>query len=119
MHLRPLLGWGIVIYAVLHLVWSGLVSYGLSGNLIGHIVMIATLVTLSVIATRTLRIMSERDVAPYAIGWMLIAIALDALITVPLAGWGIFSDWTVWAGYILLLVVPFVVTLLTKRSATT
>ncbi|MBP9757496.1 MAG: hypothetical protein KBD06_02760 [Candidatus Pacebacteria bacterium] len=117
MHLRPLLGWGIVIYAVLHLVWSGFVAYGLSANILAHIAMIATLVVLAVIATRSLRLLSERDVIPYAIGWALIAMVLDAVVIVPLSGWVVFSDLNVWVGYGLLLAVPFVVTAVTRRSS--
>jgi hypothetical protein len=116
MKLHVLLGWGIVIYAVLALVWSGLVLHGMSGNILARCIVLAALVVTTAIATRMLRLNSERDIAPYAFGWVIVAIALDAVFAVPTAGWGMYSDWNLWVGYIILLAVPFVVTALSKKK---
>ena len=115
MNLRTLLGWGIVIYAILHVVWTALVVNGLAGNFFARAVLLGTLVALAAIATRALRFSSERDVLPYAIGWVVISAAMDAIVTVPTSGWGIYGDWNLWVGYILLLAVPLVVTAISKR----
>ncbi len=116
MNLRALLGWGIVIYAVLFLVWSGLVIHGLSGNFFARFIVLGALVLVTAIATRALRLNSERDVAPYAVGWVFVAAALDAVFSVPNAGWGMYADWNLWVGYVLLLIVPFVVMLISRKQ---
>lgn len=116
MKLHALLGWGIVIYAVLALVWSGLVLHGISGNILARGIVLAALVVTTALATRMLRLNSERDIAPYAFGWVIVAIALDAVFAVPTAGWGMYSDWNLWVGYIILLAVPFVVTALSRKK---
>lgn len=115
MQLRALFGWGIALYAILYLVWSTLVVYGLSNSIFARLAMIVTLVVLAILATRSLRVTGERGVLPYAIGWVLIACVLDAIVTVPVAGWGIYSNWNVWVGYGLLLGVPLVVAAVSKR----
>lgn len=119
MHVRALLGWGIVIYAVLYLVWAGLVIHGLSGSFIARIIVLATLIAVAGIATRALRLSTERDIAPYAIGWVFVAAALDAVFVVPTEGWGIYSNWNLWVGYILLFCVPFIVMAVSKKQTTT
>lgn len=116
--MRALFGWGIVIYAVLYLVWSGLVIHGLSGMFFSRIVVIVSLITLASIATKSLRLFTERDVLPYAIGWVVIAGVMDAIFAVPSAGWGMYSDWNLWVGYMLLFVVPLVVTAVTRNRTT-
>lgn len=116
MNLRLLLGWGIVIYAVLYLAWSGLVIHGFSGMFLSRIVVIATLVTVATLATKSLRLMHERDVLPYAIGWVVLAACFDAVFAVPSAGWAMYSDWNVWVGYFLLLIVPLIVTAVSRKS---
>lgn len=119
MKLRALIGWGIVIYSVLYLVWTGLVIHGLSDRLIARVIVLATLATVTAIATRALRVSSERDVIPYAIGWIFVAAILDAIFAVPSAGWGIYSDWNLWVGYVLLFIVPLIVTAVSKNRAST
>ena len=110
-----LFGWGIVIYAVLNLVWSVIVANGFSENLIARISMIIVIITVATIATRSLRLLSERDAIPFAGGWVLIAAALDALLTVPVVGWAVFANANTWVGYALLLAVPLVVAAVSKR----
>jgi len=86
MKLRTLIGWGIVIYAVLYLVWTGLVVHGFSGMIVSRVIVLATLATVTAIATRALRVTSEREVIPYAIGWICVAIIMDAIFAVPSSG---------------------------------
>ncbi len=118
MNLRALIGWGIVIYATLYLVWSALAIHNLSGNFLSRIVIFATLITVAAIATRALRLSTERDVAPFAIGWVVVAMLLDAIIVVPGAGWAIYTNWNLWVGYVLLLLVPLIVIAVSKKSVT-
>src|SRR3989344_1643213 len=85
-----LAGWGITIYAIMYFVWS---VFGLHGFVAG-------------IAGRSLHLKRWEDVLPYTMGWTLIAIVLDALVSIPVAGWGMYTDWNIWVGYALLLFVP-------------
>ena len=118
MNLRVLLGWGIAMYAVLYLVWSGLVIHGLSGSILARLIALVTLFVVATIATRSLRLLSERDVLPYAIGWVIVAALMDAIFAVPTAGWGLYADWNVWVGYALLFIVPLIVTAVSNKKIT-
>ncbi len=118
MNIRALVGWGIVIYAVLYLVWAGLAIHGLSGSYLARVAVLASLVAVAWIATLSLRLSTERDIAPYAFGWVVVAAGLDALLVVPGAGWGIYANWNLWVGYILLLCVPFIVMAISKKRTT-
>ena len=116
MKLRALIGWGIVIYAILFLVWSGLVIHGLSDMILSRAIVLTVLVTVAAVATRSLRLTSERDIAPYAIGWVVVAALMDAVFAVPSSGWAMYSNWNLWVGYVLLLAVPFIVTALSRKK---
>lgn len=105
MKYSSLFGWGIVIYAVIFLVWNGLLLYGVTGNL-SRITLLLTLVVLATIAGRSLRLSSPKDILSYSLAWMVIVALLDALFSVPSAGWQLYTDWNVWVGYLLVLTVP-------------
>lgn len=113
-----LFGWGLVIYAVVYLVWSGLVIHGLDQTIFSRIAVLVSLIAITAIATRSLGYRTERDVIPYAIGWMLSVAALDAVFAVPFAGWALYADWNVWVGYILVLLVPIITIVARSRSST-
>ena len=106
MKFGALLGWGIVIYAVMSLSWSGLVIYGISETLISRIVVLCTLIIVTTIAARSLRFHLWKDILPYSFVWAVMMGLLDAIYTVPFSGWGIYADWNLWVGYGLVVVVP-------------
>lgn len=106
MRYGALLGWGIVVYAVSELVSSGLVTYGLTATFLEQIISFATLVIVSLIAGHALRMYSWKDILPYSLGWACIMIALDAVLYVPIAGWGLYSNGGIWFGYALVAIVP-------------
>jgi hypothetical protein len=103
---QRILGWGIVIYAVMYLLWSGLVMYGLSFGIVSLLIRVAVLAIVTTIAARALRLISRIDILPYSIGWAVIAVALDAVFLVPFSGWALYGEWGVWAGYILVAILP-------------
>ncbi len=109
------MGWGIVIYAIVYLVWSGLVIHGLAGSITARIGVLAALLAVVTLATRSLGYTEVRDVVPHAIGWVLIVGIMDAIFAVPYAGWSLYTDWNMWVGYLLVLFVPVIVTLVSKR----
>lgn len=117
MKVHRLIGWGIASYAIINLAWSGVVLYGFGGTIAGSTVMLLALVAVLAIATRSLGYRTERDVLPYALGWMLIAVVLDAVFVVPTTGWEIFTDWNAWVGYMLVFCVPLIVTLVQRKKA--
>lgn len=106
MNYRAIFGWAIVIYSVMFLAWSGFVIYGLGGSLWARIGGLAILVLVTTIAERSLRLSSWKDVLPYSLAWGVLVGLLDAIFSVPFAGWQIYFDWNVWLGYALVAIVP-------------
>ena len=98
--------WGIVIYALMYLLWNGFVLYGFTGGILPRIVSLLALIAIVTFAGRSLRFTSARDIAPYSIAWFVTIALLDAVYTVPFAGWGIYADWNIWVGYLLVAIVP-------------
>jgi hypothetical protein len=101
-----LLGWGIVIYAIMALAWSGLVIYGFAGTLAARLLELLVLAVVATIAGRSLPFHSWTDILPYSIFWAIEAVFLDAILNVPYAGWGMYADWNVWLGYALVAAIP-------------
>lgn len=108
MRYGALLGWGIVIYAVIALAWSGLMIYELDGSIVGLVFELFVLITVTVVAGRSLRYDSWRDILPYSCGWALVMALLDAVYSVPFSGWDIYSDWSIWAGYAMVVFLPLI-----------
>ena len=106
MKFDALIGWGIVIYAVMRLTWDGLVIYGITSGFTPRIIELAMLVILATIAGRSLRFASWKDVLPYSLSWAVIAALLDMVYTVPFSGWQMYSDWNVWVGYAFVVLLP-------------
>lgn len=107
-----LLGWGIVIYAVMSLLWSGLVIYGIADTTISLFLRLALLIILTTIAGHSLRFHSWKDILPYSVFWAIMMGVLDAVYTVPFSGWSLYGDWYLWVGYGLVAVVPLLAPLI-------
>jgi len=103
---KEYVGWGIVIYAVVFLAWSGLIVQGLTEGIAPRLITLAALVAVTAIAGTSLRVRSWQDVVPRSLVWLVVAALADAIFTVPFAGWTIYADWNVWFGYALILAVP-------------
>lgn len=114
-----LLGWGVMIYAVMYLVGSGLLIYGFSVGFIPLIVKILVLIATVSIATRALRLASWKDVLPYSFSWAVIAAVLDAVFWVPFAGWEMYASLGVWIGYALVVLIPLATPRLRHASVQT
>ncbi|OGG57389.1 hypothetical protein A2853_02630 [Candidatus Kaiserbacteria bacterium RIFCSPHIGHO2_01_FULL_55_17] len=102
----PLLGWGIVIYAVMFLVWSAFVTYGFVGGFLPRSLGLLVLLATGVIAGRSLKAHAWADVLPYSLAWGVLMGVLDAIMSVPVAGWQLYADWNVWIGYALVVLAP-------------
>lgn len=101
-------GWGVAIYAVMYLVWSGLVIYGFSLGTLSLIVRLAILFGITTLAARSLRLIDWKDILPYSVLWAVTAIVLDAVYLVPFTGWTLYSAWSVWLGYAFIVVFPLI-----------
>ena len=109
------LGWGIVVYAIMYLAWSGMVIYGLSLGIISLIARLSVLALVTVIAARAMRLGDPKDVVGNALVWAATAIGLDMVFIVPFSGWALYASWSVWAGYALIVVFPLAYTMLRNR----
>ncbi len=115
MHLARALGWGIVIYAIMYLAWSGLVIYGFSLGMLSLIARLSVLACISIIAARAMHLSNTKDIVGNALVWAAVAIGLDMVFLVPFSGWGLYASWSVWAGYALIVVFPLAYTMLWNR----
>ena len=102
------LGWGIAIYALMYLLWSGLVIYGVAAGIFSLIVRLGALAVITTIAGREQRLTNWKDLAPFTISWAVIAVVLDAIFLVPFSGWALYASWSVWVGYALVAIIPLV-----------
>ncbi len=112
-----LVGWGIVIYSVVFLSWYGLFIHGYTSGILPHIVQNLVLIIVAVIAGRSLRFRSWKDILPYSFAWALMMGLLDIVYSVPFGGWQIYYDWNLWVGYAFVLLLPLLAPL-TRYSRT-
>lgn len=108
MRYGALFGWGIVIYAVMYLITSGLVVYGVVGGILAILFKFAGLIVTPAIAGRSLNFSSWKDIAPYSASWAIIVALLDAVFWFPYAGFAMYFSWGVWFGYALIFLVPII-----------
>lgn len=99
MKFGALFGWGVVIYAVMFLLWSGFVTYGFIDGLAPKIISLLVLVGITVVAGQSLRFHAWSDILPYSIGWVVIMAILDGVFSVPYSGFALYLDPNVWFGY--------------------
>ncbi len=113
--------WGIVMYAIMFLLWSGFVVYGFVEGVAPRLVGLTVLIVLATVAGRSLRFHRWQDILPYSLSWVAVVAILDIILTVPFTGWALFSDWNIWVGYALIAFVPLLAPLLNRawpREAT-
>ena len=115
MKFASMLGWGIVIYAVMYLAWSGLVLYGLSAGFLPRLLAIGILIITTTLAAHSLKFSSWIDILPHSIGWTIVVILLDTVFSVPYSGWQLYADWNVWVGYALVAGIPLLAPLTKRR----
>lgn len=108
-YLRASVGWGVTIYAVMYLLWSGLVIYGYAAGLSSLGIRLLALALITSLAAQSLNVTNWRDALPFAISWAVCAAVLDAIFLVPFSGWEMYSLWSVWVGYALIVVFPMIV----------
>lgn len=106
MRLGALLGWGIVMYAIVFLLWSAFTIYGFVDGIAPRLAGLFVLIAVALLAGRSLRYSSWKDILPYSVVWTIEVAVLDIVLSVPFTGWGLFLDWNVWVGYSMVVLVP-------------
>ena len=106
MRFGTLLGWGLVIYAIAYLEWSAFVVYGLAGTTTPRVCQFLTLVVLALIAGRSLKYHTWKDILPYSLGWVAVIAVLDALFAAPFDGLSFYLNGSLWFGYAIIALVP-------------
>lgn len=102
---RASVGWGIIIYAVMYLAWSGLAVYGLTAGVFVLALRLLVLAGITTVAAHDLKV-SGVAVAKYSVFWGLVAALLDSILLVPFIGLSFYAEWGVWLGYALVVLLP-------------
>jgi hypothetical protein len=105
MNYKKLFGYGVLIWAAAYLVASAFVAYKVPSFWTNFGIAAAAVIAAGW-AGRKLHETSAGKVFRYSIGWVAIGVLLDVALTTPFTGWGIFSSWSYWLGYLLIAVVP-------------
>ncbi len=102
---------GASIWAIIFIVISALIGFGANvQNATTDLISVVVIGLLVLLLTRQLEISSKKQALQYAFGWVVTMVLLDMIITVRFTGWEIFSQWTVIVGYLLVLILPVLVT---------
>lgn len=103
---KHLIGWGILLYALMFFVWSLFIKMGFAEGVLPRAIGLTILIVAVILAARSLHLATWKDILPYSIGWAAIVALLDVLLTVPFTGWGIFGQPSVIIGYLIIILVP-------------
>ena len=106
MRYLPLFGWGISIYAIVHTVWTGFLSYGFVEGTAPHIAILIILSVIAAIAGSSLHFSTWKDILPYSITWGLCMAVLNTVMSWPFIAWGVFVEPYVWISYCVVIIVP-------------
>lgn len=101
-----LVGFGAFIWVVAYIVATAFVAYSISEGLLMSSVMIVVVALAAFFVGRNVRVSSVGDMLKYSFGWVVVGLVLDAALTVPFTGWDIYMSWSLWVGYLAVLLVP-------------
>ncbi len=106
MNYKKLFGYGAAVWATAFIISTALMIYGMFNNVIAKAVLVLIVAGAVYLAGRGLNLDSVVSILKYSAVWFLMAVILDAIITVPFTGWGLFTQWNIWLGYAVILLVP-------------
>ena len=106
MRYRSLFGWGIAIYAIVHMVWTGFLSYEFVNGTAPRIAILLILSVVAAIAGSSLRLSTWKDILPYSITWGLCMAILNTILSWPFIAWGVFVEPYIWLSYCIVIIVP-------------
>jgi len=106
MNYTKLFGWGALIWVVAYIIATAFVAYGIGEGLVMSGVIIVAVALAAYFAGRNVAAPSAGEMLKYSLGWVIIGLVLDGVLTVPFTGWEIFMSWEIWVGYAAILLVP-------------
>ncbi len=112
MYLVRLVGWGIVVYAVVQFAWRLLAIYGFTGTTVGAIALTIAIVTVSASASLGMRVKNLKEAAMCACAWVLVVACFDWILYYPFNGPAMYASVSLWLGYLALAIPPFVIALI-------
>tara|TARA_B100000315_G_C14319694_1_gene470207 strand:+ start:80 stop:418 length:339 start_codon:yes stop_codon:yes gene_type:complete len=106
MNYKKLFGLGALIWISAYITASLFVAYKAVDALPAKIIIPIVIGIVAYFAGKNLKLKSIKKILPYSIGWLVIGLILDVIMTVPFTGWAIFAQWNLWVGYALILSIP-------------
>lgn len=113
-----LIGWGVVVYAVVQFAWRLLSVYGFTGSTEGNIALTVVILAVSASASLGAKVQSFREAAVCACGLVLTVAFFDWILYYPFYGPVMYASVSLWLGYLAVAVPPFVMALIRSRQAT-
>ena len=98
--------YGVAIWAVVYLLATGFYVYKVIDTFWAKPALVVIVAVLAAWAGTKLNQPSLSKALVYSISWVVIAVVLDIILTVPFTGWKIFSQWDVLVSYALIIVIP-------------
>lgn len=110
MNITKAVGLGILIWMVVYAASMLLGVYDMSGALWTQIVAVVIAAVIAYIAGMMVKASSMNAMIKYSVAWVIVTLVLDAVLASfwTMGGYGIFSTWYLWVGYVLILLVPLV-----------
>ncbi len=115
MNYKKLIGFGLLIYTAAFLVMSGFVAYGAQNSLTAKIITLLVIAIATCHAGKSVKKDSAAGIKKYSIGWVVIVFILNVLICSRFVD-NFFSQWNVWVGYALILLIPLLPCKCCKKS---
>jgi hypothetical protein len=103
-----LIGFGVLLYAVVFLIMSGFTAYGSGDTFLTKIIALVALAIVAYLAGKNLRAGSMGEIIKYSLGWLIIVAILDYFFTLPFATTAVYSQWNLWVGYAIILLLPLI-----------
>src|SRR3989338_4014069 len=98
--------YGVAIWAVVYLLATGFYVYKVIDTFWAKPALVVIVAVLAAWAGTKLNQPSLSKALVYSISWVVTAVVLDIILTVPFTGWKIFSQWDVLVSYALIIVIP-------------
>lgn len=106
MNYKKIFGYGAAVWATAYITATVLMVYGMFDNVMAKAILVLIVAGAAYLAGRSLNLDSIISILKYSVVWLIMAAILDTVITVPFAGWGLFTQWNIWLGYTAILLMP-------------
>jgi len=111
------IGYGAVVWAAVFILISAFIGFGADAETTAiSIITLAAILIASVLLAKSLKLKSKKEALITGLIWLVTLVVLDSVISARFTGWDIFYRWNVIIGYLLVLIVPALVTENSKKS---